>query len=555
MRELIKELLQGSIQLYEVRDFWAELRIDREIVVRRFREILGNDEQHIRDIDESLKYLRPIIDSLQRKMVNFIERYNSKMVAVELYKAFDKCFRLYMKEKDDRKRLTNQNTVVAEVSDVYENNRYIAMSIIAASNIWLENCVLLQKSLDKKYEATTNDVIDPILVVDLYIYGAISSAISLLSLSKNYQYGKLYYGIDIDPESTNPIVVYREHPVIYHSPLINGNQEVFFVNSEDYLKADNSAFGTGFFDQYGVPFIGSLRVLLSFQKNELQEGKHICIAMNKERFENAVEWYGQGVIDKEKFWNTFVLTKEKLQNSKRENDPIIWKMGVNKERHELRPFLYFDDNTVFVTYAALEQAKHIWLSYFANGGIAYTNCSDKFTSAEEIRCKELADILVDQLKDILIEKYEDSVVHIDVAYQKIFGEKDEDYGDYDVVCYTNKTKELFLIEAKYFSDSLNISGHINDYEKLFSNRGYYFHCRKRYDLVLSESEKIKRFIGADNEKIKVHMLFVPSKPLEIEVQDSDQIVSFVPLAIFKDYLDSKLISEDGSTVIRPVKEI
>ena len=55
--------------------------------------------------------------------------------------------------------------------------------------------------------------------------------------------------------------------------------------------------------------------------------------------------------------------------------------------------------------------------------------------------------------------------------------------------------------------------------------------------------------------IIIHMLFVSSKPLEIEVQDSDQIVSFVPLAIFKDYLDSKLISEDGSTVIRPVKEI
>ncbi len=67
MRELIKELLQGSILLHEVRDFWAEIRIDREIVVRRFRDIWGEDEQHIRDIDESLKYLRPIIDSLQKK--------------------------------------------------------------------------------------------------------------------------------------------------------------------------------------------------------------------------------------------------------------------------------------------------------------------------------------------------------------------------------------------------------------------------------------------------------------------------------------------------------
>ena len=41
---LIKKLFRGNIQLYEIRDFWAEMHISRVIVVRRFKEILGVDE-------------------------------------------------------------------------------------------------------------------------------------------------------------------------------------------------------------------------------------------------------------------------------------------------------------------------------------------------------------------------------------------------------------------------------------------------------------------------------------------------------------------------------
>ena len=37
---------------------------------------------------------------------------------------------------------------------------------------------------------------------------------------------------------------------------------------------------------------------------------------------------------------------------------------------------------------------------------------------------------------------------------------------YDLIFYSNEVKELFLIEAKFFSDSLNNSGTISDYEKM-----------------------------------------------------------------------------------------
>ena len=108
-----------------------------------------------------------------------------------------------------------------------------------------------------------------------------------------------------------------------------------------------------------------------------------------------------------------------------------------------------------------------------------------------------------------------------------------------------------MIEAKFFADSLNNSGIISDYEKMFRERGYYEHCRKRYDLVMAEPEKMKKFIGAEGN-ISTHFLFVSSKPLEIEFQDDDGIVSFPCLSIFDDYLEAKLLPDDGDIPVRPI---
>lgn len=124
---------------------------------------------------------------------------------------------------------------------------------------------------------------------------------------------------------------------------------------------------------------------------------------------------------------------------------------------------------------------------------------------------------------------------------------------HDIVYYTEETKELFLIEAKYFSDSLNSSGMVTDYKKLFEKGGYYDHCRRRYDLVLSEPENVKRFIGVQDE-ISVHLIFLSSKPIELEIQDADGVVTFLSLGIFEKYIEGKLITEDDS-IVRPVKKI
>ena len=82
---------------------------------------------------------------------------------------------------------------------------------------------------------------------------------------------------------------------------------------------------------------------------------------------------------------------------------------------------------------------------------------------------------------------------------------------------------------------------VNDYNKMFEENGYYYHCRKRYDLVLNEPEKLKAFLNFTGE-LKVHMLFVSSKPIEMELQDDEKVVTFLSLNIFEKYVTGKLIS-------------
>lgn len=82
------------------------------------------------------------------------------------------------------------------------------------------------------------------------------------------------------------------------------------------------------------------------------------------------------------------------------------------------------------------------------------------------------------------------------------------------------------------------------------------HCRARYDLVIREKEKLKAFLNISNdEKIKAHFLFVSSKPLEIEFQDEDGIVTFLCLSIFDKYIEGKLLPETGDEPVRPVHTI
>ncbi|MBO4808930.1 MAG: hypothetical protein J5537_07790 [Lachnospiraceae bacterium] len=351
INNLFQKMGKDGIELFEAIDFWRAMGISETITARRFGELLGGKECKYRDINKAMGYLSSVVDTIQEKMVADIEIQGSKIFAGEVYQILDKCYNYYIREKKTREKLVNKNVLCNEILEKYGHNRNIAMSIIAACNIWIENSILFQSKIDREIEEKLQDI-DPVLMVDLYVYGAASTALSTLSLSKNIPGYALYYGVDINLKLSEPISLCRDHPIIYYNPLLAGNQHAFSIKGDDYKNANMSAFGKGFIEEYKIPFVESLRVLSSLQEYELNKGRFSCIQMSKEEFEKSIDYYKQDVIDCRDFWNTFVLTKEKIEKNRQNDEQIIWKMSVNKERHELRPIICFDDNTVFVSYPA-----------------------------------------------------------------------------------------------------------------------------------------------------------------------------------------------------------
>lgn len=539
--------------IFMTRTFWLEMNVPMNLVNQTYKKYFGTDKKVIEDRKEAIEILSSIIGQMQSQFVNWLKSENPNAVIKDLYKVLDECFNFYIKQKTARKKLVELSVSDDSIVEVFIRNRNMAQSVIDSVNLWMENCLLFQEAIEKPYDNESFEI-NQELFIDLYIYGTVSKVLSLLNLSKKFGEKNLYYGISITPDNEEPIEILKYHPVIHFNTLLMGNQDAFQVSINEYKNASASAFGKGFKDEYGVDFILALRTMSTLQADMLHNGKYAYTVVDKNQFIQWINKYTGGQVDGELFFETFTLTKNNIDSQLKENDPIVWIMSVNKYRHEIRPFICLENERIAISNMAMEQAKHLWLSYFANGGMIYSNCADSLTIAIEERNEELSEKLVTMLREKLRSHYDSGFDEIDVQYDRIFGLRDYNYGDYDLVFYAKDVNELFLIEAKFFSDSFSNSGIITDYEKMFKKKGYYEHCRKRYDLVLSEPDRIKQFIGVSGD-VNVHFLFVSSKPLEIEFTDQDGIVTFPCLANFDDYLEGKLLPEIGDVPVRPTHRI
>lgn len=534
---------------FQTRPFWRCMGVSDEKFKNRFEEFFGQSEIEITECDNAIKLLLNVVSTIQERILYRLKNENSYDMLMKLYYIFDEVHSFYLKEKESRVKLSELNIDKPNVIDTFIENRDIIRNIIDACNIWIENAILYQHNVDTMAEAKDRGFsMDIDLLLDLYLYGFASQGVSLLTLSKNTGQ-ELFYGLKITPKRNTPAEILKYHPIIFFNTAIAGNQNIL-VEKPLTPDANDTSFGKGFLKTYGVEFLLFLAVIKSFQDDVLRGDDKSLTVISREYFIYLVENYTNPKVDGNAFYESFVLTKAKVKQQLRKNEDVIWVMGTNKERHELRPFIGLEDGNVLISYGATEQAKQLWVSYFSNGGMCYTNKSDHLSNAMNSRNQELSDILVDKIREMLNNVYTPKIDEKDVKYQRIFGERDINYGDFDVVYYSEQSKELFLIEAKYFSDSLNSSGLVTDYKKLFEKDGYYDHCRRRYDLVMSEPDKIKSFIGV-NEDISVHLIFLSSKPIELELQDNDKIVTFLSLGIFEKYIAGKLINEDNS-IARPI---
>lgn len=531
------------------------MRIPRKMIRDKFKYFFGEISKKIEDRQEALDVLLNVTSTIQKEMVSRLKTESTYGLLLKLYFIFDEVHSIYLTEKEIRTDLVKNNIDNETVIDAFVSNRNIERDIIDACNIWIENCVLYQHDMDiKNVNVQEEFVMDFSLIIDMYLYGFASRAISLLMLSKTIGEKNTFYGLEIMQGKDTPAEILKYHPYIYFNTAIVGNQNSL-VDTPLTSDANDTDFGKGFFEETKVQFLLFLAAIKTFQTYELRENDKSLTVISKEDFISVVESCTTPKIeDGEAFYESFVLTKDKVKRHLRKSEEIIWVVGANKYRHEIRPFIGLDDGNVLLTYGALEQAKQLWVSYFSNGGMCYTkpNTPDSLTKAMEKRNKELSDILLEKARELLNKHYSPKINYKDVKYYRIFGERAIDYGDFDIVFFDETANEVFLIESKYFSDSLNASGMVTDYTKMFELEGYYDHCRRRYDLVLSEPEKLKEFIGT-NDKVSVHMLFLSSKPIEMEFQDDDGIVTFLSLGIFEKYIESKLISGESDEVMRPIK--
>ena len=536
--------------VFHVRPFWDELNVPKQKLESRYKELFGTENLTIEDRQQAIKLLLSVVTQLQNKILNRLKTNNPNATAKILYRILDDTYTLYTRERESRERLSTFPMADADMEIAYRKNANIERNIIDALNLWIENCLLYQEKIHASYDERSLKKRDDEFLIDLYIYGYASKSVSLLTFCKKFPERNFFYGIEVTPKGTEPFNILKENHVLHFNIALTGNQRAFNRSVSEYNNVDIDDFGKAFINEYGVSFKSFLGLLYIIMQKELKKGKISHIVWTRSDFIKWINGCLNCQISGESFLESFSLTKERISSQLLQGNSFIWIMNSNQYRHELRPFICLDDNTVFISYAAISQAFLLWNSYFVNGGMIYSNHPDTLTVAVGKRNELLSEILVSKIREKLRNHYNSEFDEVDVQYDRIFGRKDYNYGDYELVFYAKEVNELFLVEAKFFSDSLNNGGIVADYEKMFKTNGYYDHCRKRYDLVLSEPEKLKSFVGITGN-VAVHFLFVSSKPLDVNFVDDDGIVTFPCLSNFDEYIEGKLLSETGDEVVRP----
>lgn len=490
-------------------------------------------------------------------MEQYLKSQNALDIVVELSAIHQVINQMYFNDREQREMLKKIGAQ-GEHLDTFEENRNILLSILDALNIWIENSVLLNIN-DAEETNVTNDL-NFELILNLFLYGTISRALSLIALSDKFSQNRFYrgfYGLEVNPYTNNPIEPLANHPVIYTNTLVAGNQNALSPD-EEYKEINNSIIGHAFKETYGIEFLHFVSLIHHIHKRYSDTP---CLKLSIHDFGAFIKSMINVPVSEKDIRVGFSLTPDRMSSSLKSNEKLIWKVGVNKYRFELCPFIMLNENDIIICPSAAQRSFHLWNSLALNGGMPYTDIKDKLYQGADKKNLELSNRLIELVKNKFTERYPNHFCDTDVVYDRIWDAKQYpkqqyDFGDYDVIFYDKDGRELYLIEAKFISDALHPSRMVSDYEKIFTDGGYYEHCKKRYELLFSNPQPMKDFIGAVCSDIKVHTLFVSSKALDLEFQDEDKLVTFLSLENLEKYLDGKLLDElDETIIIRPTNKI
>ena len=238
---------------FSTRPLWKEINIGQRQVNDLYHEYLGTENRDITSRKEAIKFLAQITSRIQDEMTIDLKRNNPEGSIKDLYKILDEVYHFYRRQKEARSKMREAGVDRGDTFGVFSENRNMARNIIDAVNLWIENSLLFQENLKKEYDKKSFNL-NKELCIKMYIYGAASQALSLISMSQKFDSKELFTGVKIRPDEDYAIEPIRYHPVIHFNTALTGNQNILAEDTE-LKNADDSIIGEGFYSTYKIKFI------------------------------------------------------------------------------------------------------------------------------------------------------------------------------------------------------------------------------------------------------------------------------------------------------------
>lgn len=274
---------------FSTRPLWKEINVSPRRVKDLYHKYLGVENRDITSRKEAIKFLSKITSRIQEEMTIDLRGNNPEKNIQDLYKILDEVYRLYRQQKEARSKMQEAGVNRGSAFEVFSENRNMARNIIDAVNLWIENSLLFQENLKKEYDKRSFNL-NQELCIKMYIYGATSQALSLISMSQKFDSQALFTGVKIRPDEDYAIEPIKHHPIIHFNTALTGNQNIL-VDDDELKNADDSIIGEGFYSTYKMKFIYSFRLLSTFKEDMLLGGKYAMTIIDKKDFINTLREY------------------------------------------------------------------------------------------------------------------------------------------------------------------------------------------------------------------------------------------------------------------------
>ena len=168
--------------IFSTMQTWNKLNVSKEVVIEKYAHFFGVSDRIINDRKQAEEFLKNQLLMVQNKLLAWIRKTNTDNAISDLLIILDEIYHFYLSERHTRTQLKKYNYQDDFFYNSLVTNKNIANDIINAINIWIENTILLQNNT---LIHTSNALrLNKDLLIDLYIYGLLSTSVSLISLCK-----------------------------------------------------------------------------------------------------------------------------------------------------------------------------------------------------------------------------------------------------------------------------------------------------------------------------------------------------------------------------------